>query len=157
MLDVVVNEHYVDDNVSWSAYHALQCTKALAAVMNTVNTLLPLFHESANTVAMAFTQCHTSSSSAHKARPDYSCNSWSAIARFRQRDTMVADRYIGWDQVPYTYGRFNTHRNGFSPCIGWTGWMVLGRESKVVSPRPLLLEGLMLWMREHVTRGNSSR
>ena len=75
VLDVVVNEHYVDDNVSWSAYHALQCTEALAAVMNTVNALLPLFHESANTVAMSFTQCHTSSSSAHKARPDYSCNS----------------------------------------------------------------------------------
>ena len=68
VLDVVVNEHYVDDNVSWSAYHALQCTEALAAVMNTVNALLPLFHESANTVAMAFSQCHTSSSSAHKAR-----------------------------------------------------------------------------------------
>ena len=27
VLDVVVNEHYVDDNVSWSAYHALQCTE----------------------------------------------------------------------------------------------------------------------------------
>ena len=43
----VVNEHSVDDNVSWSAYHALQCTKV--AVMNSVNAL---FHESANTVAM---------------------------------------------------------------------------------------------------------
>ena len=68
VLDVVVNEHYVDHNVSWFAYHALKNTEALAAGMNTINALLPLFHESAKTVAMAFTQCHTSSSSAHKAR-----------------------------------------------------------------------------------------
>ena len=68
VLDVVVNEHYVDHNVSWFAYHALQNTEALAAGMNFINALLPLFHESAITVAMAFTQCHTSSSSAHKTR-----------------------------------------------------------------------------------------
>ena len=50
VLDVVVKDHSVDDNVSWSAYHTSQCTKA--AGMNCVNALLPLFHESANTVAM---------------------------------------------------------------------------------------------------------
>ena len=50
VLDVAVNAHSVDDNVSWSAYHALQCTEA--AGMNSVNALLPLFHESAKTVAM---------------------------------------------------------------------------------------------------------
>ena len=68
VLDVVVNEHYVDDNVSWFAYHALQNTEALAAGMNSINALLHLFHERAYTVAMAFTQCHTLSSSAQKAR-----------------------------------------------------------------------------------------
>ena len=47
VLYVAVNEHSVDDNVSWSAYHALQCTEP--AAMNSVNAL---FHESANTVAM---------------------------------------------------------------------------------------------------------
>ena len=40
MLDVVVNEHSVDDNVSWCAYHALQCTEA--AGMNYVNASLPV-------------------------------------------------------------------------------------------------------------------
>ena len=68
VLDVVVNEHYVDDNVSWFAYHALQNTEALAAGMNSINALLHLFHERAYTAAMAFTQCHTLSSSAQKAR-----------------------------------------------------------------------------------------
>ena len=54
-------------------YHALQCTAA--AGINSVNALLPLFHDKHNGNDLAFTQCHKSSSLAHKPGTGYSCNS----------------------------------------------------------------------------------
>ena len=66
VLDVVVNEHSVDDNVSWSACHALQCTKA--AVMNSVNAS---FHESANTVAMIHHSLNVINQAVQHTNPGY--------------------------------------------------------------------------------------
>ena len=106
-------------NVSWSAYHALQCTVSSGKNLCIVNS------ECKNSgYDPAFTQSHKSSSLAHKPGPDYSCNSKSAIVRFSQKDKMVLARCIWWNYVRYTYWRLSP-RNGFSLFWG-TGWMVVG-------------------------------